>query len=204
MRKEISITSPDNYLATIQFRLNEMTNNNVDQEDSHEETLRYHTLTWVNAASSNGKKIAFIAPVFLVRCLNPVTRPAYVLPPSCELPEPFTTDIPSLCHILLNELQRLGMMKRYEGLKNTLELIKQNWLKEKLVLANWYLLMSRENYWIYSNQSTCDDNVLDSEITRCLQAHGHLHSEIDACVFFSHFGCWSTTPYFSDNLSDSD
>lgn len=76
------------------------------------------------------------------------------------------------------------MMKRYEGLKNTLELIKQNWLKEKLVLANWYLLMSGENYWIYSNQSTCDDNVLDSEITRCLQAHGHLHSEIDACVFF--------------------
>lgn len=57
MRKEISITSPDNYLATIQFRLDEMTNNNVDQEDSHEETLRYHTLTWVNAVSSNGKKL---------------------------------------------------------------------------------------------------------------------------------------------------
>lgn len=56
MRREISITSPDTYLATIQFRLDEMTNSNIDQEDSHEETLRYHTLAWVNAASSNGEK----------------------------------------------------------------------------------------------------------------------------------------------------
>ncbi|EGB9336263.1 TPA: hypothetical protein G8W23_001288 [Salmonella enterica] len=188
------ITSQDNYLAILQLRLDETTEENIQSGRSHEEIRHYHQLIWATQESTLVTADIYIAPRFLVNCLRNITAPVKNKAVPCTIPKAFDKSLPLICNILLSEYERLNLLDFRKKIKQRLHVINLPELQEKFALTMWSYLLSNgevpEQYLDNTNSNT----KLNEKLNLTLNSHQHLNSEIDAYVFFSCFGYWSTMP----------
>ncbi|EDX2767547.1 hypothetical protein NMP65_002389 [Salmonella enterica] len=196
MLKSHSFTSADNYLATLQFRLDDATERNIQSGRSHEEIKDYHQLVWTypRLTQVSGIAKALVAPQFLVHCLDNAACSDNELPSFCMLPLDGDETLPLICNILLSEYQRLGYLSVGEKIKKKFQVIDHPELQEKLALTLWSNVLAGGDITMSSSGMNTTDDELNKEITHYLSSHEQLYSEADAYVFFSCFGYWNTTP----------
>lgn len=188
------ITSPDNYLATLQFRLDEITERNIQSGRSHEEVKNYHQLVWTRQESLYGTEDIYIAPRFLVNCLRNIITSGKNKFLTCSTPKAFDEAYPLICNVLLSEYERLNCLEFRRKVRHRLRVVNLPELQEKLALTLWYHLLSNGETPEHYFDNTNTNNQLNEELNLTLHSHHDLNSEIDAYIFFSCFGYWSTMP----------
>lgn len=196
MLKSHSLTSADNYLATLQFRLDDTTEKNIQSGRSHEEIKYYHHLVWAYWCQTYDAvpSLSLVVPQFLANCLDNFVSLKNEPPSVCMFPSGFDETLPVICNILLCEYQRLGYLSIGEKIKKKLQAIDQPEFQEKFALILWYNVLAGGDITLFSSNMNAANDELCHEITRYLSSHEQLCSETDAYVFFSCFGYWNTTP----------